>query len=210
MINTKDQEDLLKLISNYLKSDLNCVAIGGTAMIFLGYKNATKDIDLVFKTKEDRDNFIKAIKELGYKEQTLINVYDQKRKEHKSKPRLFTRGDERFDLFVKDVFGYELNFNFFVEKIDFLGKKELIVYILSKEELILLKAITGRDRDYEDIETILVTEKLVDWDWIIDTAIKQKSKNSWILIDLEETLQRLKKITFIPSKYFNKIVQAQG
>ena len=68
MIGIKDQEELFKLISRYLEQSIECYAIGGTAMMFYGYKNATKDIDLIFKTKKEMRLFIEAIKKLGYKE----------------------------------------------------------------------------------------------------------------------------------------------
>jgi hypothetical protein len=55
MIGTKDQEELLRLISDYISCDLVCTAVGGTAMMFLGYKSATKDIDLVFKKRDHFD-----------------------------------------------------------------------------------------------------------------------------------------------------------
>jgi hypothetical protein len=187
-----------------------CVAIGGTAMMFMGYKNTTKDIDLIFDTEKERDVFITAIEELGYKEKALADVYDQKRKQHTGKPRMFTRGDERFDLFVKDVFGYEISTkNEFTERRDYLGKNEFTIHLLTKEDLILLKAITRREKDHEDIETIIKIEKNIDWDLMVDKAITQAEKNEWLLIDLEKTLQELKRITFIPSKYFQKIYAAQ-
>src|SRR3989338_9484049 len=104
MIETKDQEELFKLIANYLKRDIVCIAIGGTAMMFAGYKTATKDIDLVFKSEQDRQVFVKAIELLGYKERSLARIYDEKRRQHFHKPKIYTRGDERFDLFVKNVF----------------------------------------------------------------------------------------------------------
>jgi hypothetical protein len=228
MINTKDQEELFKLIADYLEENINCIAIGGTAMMFSNYKTTTKDIDLVFQTEEKRNIFIKAIEKLGYKEKAIGNVYDKKRKEHKGKPVMYTRGDERFDLFVKNVFGYKIEFeqethnnktigapkdkflNKIIQRNDFLGKKELTIYILPKEELILLKAITGREKDYEDIETILEIEKVVDWKTIVENAIKQKKKNSWILIDLEETLQKLKKKFFIKQEIFEAIYKEQN
>ena len=81
MINTEYQEALFKLISNYLKKDIHCIAIGGTAMMIKNYQNTTKDIDLVFKNEKDRESFISAIKELGYKEgvdfkeQVPIDIY---------------------------------------------------------------------------------------------------------------------------------------
>ncbi len=71
MINTKEQEELFRLIANYLEQDITCIAIGGTAMMFLGYKSTTKDIDLVFKNKLERDIFIKAIEKLGYSQKSM-------------------------------------------------------------------------------------------------------------------------------------------
>jgi hypothetical protein len=210
MINTQDQEELFKLIANYLEKDVMCTAIGGTAMMFSGYKNTTKDIDLVFETENDRKTFVKAIEELGYREKTLIEIYDKKRQQHKNKPKMFTRGEERFDLFTKDVFGFVLDTTTITQRHDFLGKNELIIKILPKEELILLKAITGREKDHEDIETILENEKKIDWQHIIDITIAQKNKNSWLLIDLEETLQKTKKKTFIKKTIFEQIYKAQG
>jgi len=180
MITTKDQEELLKLIADYLEENIQCVAIGGTAMMFSQYKTTTKDIDIVFKTKNERKIFVKAIEKLGYKEQTIGTVYDNKRKQHEGKPTMYSRGEERFDLFIENVFGYKIEFDQekIIQKIDFIGKKELSILILPKEELVLLKAITGREKDYEDIETILEIEKNVNWNKITKNAIKEKEKNS--------------------------------
>lgn len=210
MINMEDQEQLFKLISNYLEKNVSCIAIGGTAMMFLGYKNATKDIDLVFKTNKDRDIFIKAIEKLGYKESSLIGIYDKKRQQNKNKPKIYSRGEERFDLFVKNVFGFkiELNNNF-MQRNDFIEKKELNLYVISEEYLILLKSLTNREKDFEDIQGIIKEKKDINWDFIIDEAIKQKNNNSWILIDLEETMQKLSKIIFIKKKYFKRIYEAE-
>lgn len=212
MISTKDQEELFKLIAEYLQKNITCVAIGGTAMMFAHYKNATKDIDLVFKDEADRESFIRAIEQLGYREKAIGDVYDENRKAHEGKPRMYTRGDERFDLFVKNVFGYDLSFDQdrIMLRQDFIGKNEFTLYVPSVEELILLKAITGREKDHEDIQAILDVEKDVDWQGIVEKAIRQQEKNPWILIDLEETLQRLRKKFFIKQDVFDSIYKAHG
>ena len=209
MINIKDQEDLFELISNYLEEDIICVAIGGTAMMFEGYKTTTKDIDLVFKNNKDRNIFIKAIEKLGYSKRSLKLVYEEKNLKSKDKPLMYSRGEERFDLFVKNVFGIKVNFEEFLKRHDYIGKKELVILTLSKEDLILFKSVTNREKDYEDIETIVKLEPNIDWDKIVDSAIKQKMNNHWILIDLEEKLQKLKKITIIKNNVFDKIYKIQ-
>ena len=207
MINTEEQEQLLKLISNYLEKDITCIAIGGTAMMLKGYKNTTKDIDLIFQSDEDRTAFIKAIKELGYKEMSIKGIY--RNKSEKGKPLMFTRGEERFDLFVNNVFGIKPNEEFLTQRHDFISNKELIIKVLDKEQLILFKSITNRERDLEDIETIAEKEKDIDWNKIVEEATKQKEKNQWILYDLEETLNKLKTKIFIKKEIFDKIYESE-
>jgi hypothetical protein len=209
MINTQDQEELFKLIAEYIEQDIECIAIGGTAMMFQGYKTTTKDIDLVFKNEKDRNIFIKAIEKLGYTQKSLKLVYDLKRAKDQDKPLMYSRGEERFDLFVKNVFGFEIDIEKFIQRHDFIGKKELIIFTLSKEYLILLKSITGREKDYEDIETIIKIEPNIDWNIIIEEAVKKRKNKQWILYDLEEKMQKLKKIIFIKKEYFDKIYQAE-
>ncbi len=51
-INVKEQEELFNLIGRTLKKKIECYAVGGTAMMFLGIKETTKDIDLVLKKKK--------------------------------------------------------------------------------------------------------------------------------------------------------------
>ena len=209
MIDTQDQEELFRLIADYLEEDIKCIAIGGTAMMFQGYKTTTKDIDLVFENDKERGVFIRAIEKLGYAQKSLKFVYSENRLASKNKPLLYSRGDERFDLFAKDVFGFEIEKEKFVQRHDFIGKKELIIFTLSKDYLILLKAITSREKDYEDIETIVEVEKNIDWDSIIDAAIQKRRQMTWILHDLEETMQKLKKVAFIKKGHFEKIYEAE-
>lgn len=210
MIDLESQIDLFRLISSYLKKDLVCYAFGGTAMMFYGYKAATKDIDLIFESEKDREIFIDAIIQLGYKQKSLINIYKDKQIKSKNKPLMFSRGEERFDLFVKNIFQTELDKDMtgrFYARHDFMmDDKVLIIKVLSKEDIILLKSVTDRENDFEDIKTIAERESNINWDLIIDEAVKQHNKgNKMILLDLEGTLQRLKKYVFIPKKYFNRI-----
>lgn len=212
MINTKDQEQLFKLIASYLKKDITCYAVGGTAMMFYGYKNTTKDIDLVFETKEDLDCFIEAIKELGYVEKSIKEVYGENKLRFKNKPKMFSRGEERFDLFLNEIFGFKFSKRFkdyVKQRRDFIDKKELIINILPEEYLIILKSVTDREKDFEDIFEIVKQKKDINWDLVTDEAIEQRKNNEWILIDLEEKMQQLKKIVLIKEKYFKKLYKAQ-
>lgn len=213
MINLEDQESLLKLISNYLKKDIICWAFGGTAMMFYGYKDSTKDIDLVFNSAEDREVFIEALKELDYSRRSLFNIYKEEKTKDKNAPLMYSRGDERFDLFVKKVFRTELSETIktrFFARHDFTEKRSLVIYVVSKEDIILLKSITEREKDFEDILKICSTEKNINWDTITDEAISQYKKgDKFILVDLEQSMLKLKKYIFIKKGYIEKLYKAQ-
>ena len=49
MITIDQQQKLFLNVANMLKKKITAYAIGGTAMMFLGIKDATLDIDLVFE-----------------------------------------------------------------------------------------------------------------------------------------------------------------
>ena len=80
---------------------MECYAFGGTAMMFYGYKDETKDIDLLFKDESSRDEFVGALKKLGFDETTLINVYIPEKLREKNIPLMFKRDESRFDIFTK-------------------------------------------------------------------------------------------------------------
>ncbi len=86
MIDIDTQLDLFKLISRSISKDIIAYAFGGTAMMFYGYKTATKDIDLLFETKEEFNDFIKAIENLGYSKLHLKAAYSKEKQQQKGKP----------------------------------------------------------------------------------------------------------------------------
>ena len=53
MINFEQQLELFKFIGNNLEEEVECLVIGGSAMMFYGAKTETKDVDLVFMKKSD-------------------------------------------------------------------------------------------------------------------------------------------------------------
>jgi hypothetical protein len=212
MISLEDQNSLFLVIANRIKKDIECVALGGTAMMYKQYKTATKDIDLVFYNKEDIDIFIKAIADLGYEQKSTIGIYSPEKNKTKNVPLVYSRGEERFDLFVKKVFKTEISKSMLdraTDLRDFTQNKRLRIRILADEDLILLKAVTSRQADYDDIEAISNNNKNLDWNLITDEAIKQAKKgDTFIILDLEETMQKLKNAILIKKEFFKKLYKA--
>jgi len=213
MISYEDQMNIFELISKAISKNIECYAFGGTAMMFYGYKDETKDIDLLFESQILRDKFVKAIKNLGFEETTLVNIYIPEKLRDKSAPRMFKRGDSRFDIFLKKIFKTIISPRMKEDLYavhDFKGKNNLRVNILKKEFIVLLKAVTERDRDFEDILTIVKKEKTFDWQYLIDEVLWQyKHGDSWILLDAEKMIRELKKYFFIEEKYLKQIYAAK-
>lgn len=213
MIGLEDMNNLFKLISRNIKKDISCYAFGGNAMMHYGYKNSTKDIDLVFENKEGMDEFIRAIRLLGYDRTSLLKIYPDELLKEKNKPVMYSRGDERFDLFLKDVFETKLNERMkkrVFGKFDFIMKENtLTVFVLGKEDIILMKSITRREKDFDDILTIIEKEKSINWKIIVEEAIRQaKHMDNWVVYGLEEIMQRLKQHTLIKKGYFDMLHKA--
>ena len=152
-----------------LTKKITVYAIGGTAMMFLGFKDATLDIDLVFENNKDRDVFKEAVKSLGYLGMDTIKIYGAKR----NTPEMFKLNDERFDLFVIEVidFIFSDNMRQRAEQIHQF-EENLILKIANPHDIILMKCATDRIKDKDDARRIINSMK-INWDIIINEAKKQ-------------------------------------
>ncbi|MFT4313388.1 MAG: DUF6036 family nucleotidyltransferase [Candidatus Woesearchaeota archaeon] len=112
--------------------------------------------------------------------------------------------DERFDLFAQKIFRFHISPKY-KERItqiqEFKDTFSLKIYVISHEDLVLLKSLTDRENDFEDILTILENTNDFDWKYVIETAKKQE--DNWVVLDLEQTLQKLKIHVEIPREYFD-------
>lgn len=213
MITYEDQMSLFKIISEKIKKDIECYAFGGTAMMFYGYKDETKDVDVIFENEEERNEFIDAIEDIGYRQWAPFNIYVPEKLKNKYKPLVFKLGDGRFDLFIKKIFRTVISPRMKDDVFaihDFKNKHNLKVKVFRKEHIVLLKAVTERDRDFEDILTIIRKEKNFDWQYFIDEVLWQTEHgDSWVLFDAEKMLRELKKYVFVEEKYLKQLYQVQ-
>ena len=197
-----------------MKKDVECYAFGGNAMMFYGYKDETKDIDLFFEKNEARKEFIEAIEEIGFEECSPKTVYIPGKLREKHRPLMFKKGDVRFDLFVKKIFQTVLSPKMKEDLYaihEFRDKNNLKIKVFRKEHIVILKAVTERQADFEDIRNIVSKEKKFDWQYLIDETIWQHDHgDSWALLDVEKMLKELKEHVFVEEKYFKQIYKAQA
>lgn len=202
MISVERQQKLLLTIAKELKKPIIAYAVGGTAMMFLGFKDATLDIDLVFENVKDREIFKKAIKEIGYSEMDSIKIYGAR----ENQPEMLSLGDERFDLFVDKIihFNFSKNMKKRAEAVHQF-KDNLILKITDYHDIILLKCATDRVKDIEDARLIIENKK-IDWNILVEEAKEQiKLGNETTAFELGEFLEKLEKIKVkIPKDILNQ------
>lgn len=169
MITIDEQQKLFLNIARILNKKITLYAIGGTAMMFLGMKDSTLDIDLVFENEKDKGIFKEAIKSLGYGEIDAIKVYGTRR----NQPEMLKLNDGRFDLFVVNVidFIFSENMQKRAESIHQFGEN-LILKIADPHDIILMKCATDRLKDKDDARKIIGLGK-IRWELLVEEAKKQ-------------------------------------
>ncbi len=169
MISVDRQQKLLINVSKRLKKRVTAYALGGTAMMFLGFKDSTLDIALVFDNEEGRKIFKEAVTSLGYQEMNAIKIYGVKL----NQPELLTLGDERFDLFVNQVIYFIVSKTMqerAVQTHQF--GDNLIIKIIDPHDIILMKCATDRLKDKDDVRRILEAID-IKWNILVEEAKEQ-------------------------------------
>ncbi len=197
VVNLEYQNELFLIIGKELKRKIECYVIGGSAMLYQGAKKDTKDIDIVFLNENDQKEVVNVLKELGFKEKNTRLVYI-KRLEHlkKRSPIMLERGDARIDLFNKVIICFYLTKGIENRVTDVFEFENLIVKIVSPEDIILLKCATERAGDRIDALE-LINKFNIDWGIIIKESIEQTKLGESIfpvflydfLLELKEDLK---------------------
>ncbi len=171
-INVKEQEDLFNLIGKTLKKKVECYAVGGTAMMFLNIKETTKDVDLVFKEKEDYEIFKDTLIKLGAKESKFKIENRQKVSS------ILDLGEARFDLFLDYLIYFRLTKTIISRIKEVHEFFNMVVKIVSPEDIILFKSMADRISDRVDVSDII--KKLnVNWSQVLEEAELQTENSEY-------------------------------
>jgi len=172
MINLQEQISLFKnIIGPQLDKRAECIAIGGSAMMFYQAKNSTKDVDLVFLKKED----LEAVKEIlfksGFNERKNIQGIFRE-EEDTNKPTMMESPETRFDLFLNEVIGFKIH-QATIERLREVHEfGNFIVKTASPEDILMMKGCTDRERDRDDAAE-LIKRVNIDWKVIISETSAQ-------------------------------------
>ena len=168
MIGLKEQESLLLNLGQALKRKTTAYAIGGTAMMFLGLKQATLDIDIVFTDEKSRAEVKKAVLSLGYEPMNPVDVYGGK----ENSPLLFKRASDRIDLFSTDIISFAFSKGMQQRAVQSREFGNLVLKIADPHDIIVLKAATDRLKDRDDARSIIAGSR-IDWGIIVQEAEEQ-------------------------------------
>ena len=171
MINQQEQISLFKIIGSQLKTKVECIAIGGSAMMFYGAKVTTKDVDLVFLKKDDLEAVKNVLFDSGFDERKNIKGIFRD-DEATGKPIMMEGKDTRFDLFLNEVIGFKFHEKTF-ERIK--GVHEFgnfLVKTAGPEDILMMKGCTEREKDRDDAAE-LIRKSNISWDVVLDETSKQ-------------------------------------
>jgi predicted nucleotidyltransferase len=146
-------EQILESIAKKLPTTINVYLFGGAVMVYNNLKPSTKDIDVLFEEEKDYQEFIKAAKAVGFITKYIPLEY------HHFEMSIMLQNPQtgwRLDLFFRKVCK-KFCFNLDVKKRSILFKKinHLNVHFISFEDIFLMKSLTQRERDLDDMNTIL-------------------------------------------------------
>src|SRR3989338_3477089 len=203
-INIKEQEDLFSLIGRTLKKRTEAYAVGGTAMMFLNLKETTKDVDLVFKNREDYENFREALFHLGASkpESKIINPTKISS--------MLTLGNARFDLFLEYLIHFKLTEGVISRVKEVHEFSNLIIKIVSPEDIILFKSFADRESDRIDV-TDIIKKTNVNWDLVLaESEAQTKNAGYFFNVFLYEFIIGIKQDfnAEIPKEFMQKLKKA--
>ena len=172
MINFDEQLDFFKLIGNELKERIIGYVIGGSAMMFYGAKVNTKDVDLVFLSRKELEQIKDVLFNIGFEEKKKMIKIFKRYDIADNKPIMMEGKDTRFDLFLNEIIDFKMTesiVNRVKESHEF---NNLIIKVVSPEDIILLKSATEREKDRLDALNLLKKFD-INWSIIIEESIHQ-------------------------------------
>jgi len=203
VIDIRQQEELLMAVGKMLPKKMVVYAIGGTAMMLLGIKNSTLDIDFIFERKEERKEFMEALKKLGAKSYDNALAYGTK----ENIPLMLELGNSRFDMFLDKVVSSVFSKSMKERARQAHEFGNLIVKVAEPSDIMLMKSATSREKDAEDIIAV-ISRHIVDWNALVEEAQEQvKLGNETAILYLGEKLELLarRKAIALPKGVLDKL-----
>ena len=164
----------LERLNEVLNDKLSVYLIGGAVMAIVGLKPGTKDIDVIVKGERGHRILVSSLEKCEYyllQPQDLSRAYNEL-----SATAMQNFEGFRWEIFVEYVAKKMALANTIKLRAGeiFSGGK-LTVFRLSNEDMFLMKGMTERDRDLEDMALIARTD--IDYELVLNECIDQSEKD---------------------------------
>jgi len=179
----------LKKIGKRIPESVEIILIGGANMIYRGLKAATKDVDIVVARPIDLNTLSRTLKEMDY-----IEIIELPEDYQKLGTSFIMRNSDGFqcDVFYRQVCQGLVLSPRILERAERHGRfGNLLISLMSPEDLFLFKSITERELDLDDMR--ILVESGVNWDTIFHECQKQSGYKIWeafLSVKLEELQEK--------------------
>jgi len=151
------------------ESEIEVFLIGGAGLAFYKLKEATKDIDVILKTKQEVQELVKTLERLAYKSIKRLSTSYKKMGAYE-----IVENDDglRWDIFHFQVCNALVLSPRMISRAASIYKEEnLQIFLASKGDIFLFKGITERSVDLDDMRVI--GESGLDWDVVFEECLYQ-------------------------------------
>ncbi len=186
----EDINELFEQLGRMLEHRVGVLLIGGAVMLELGLKDATKDIDVVCRSDEDKEALLNSAKAFGFQ-----IVGPEKRQERLGVNRLAVKGGRNLDVFARRIsYDFCLSEAMWQRATRIRSFGNLVVRDASLEDIFIMKIIANRPGDISDCSALILAE--LDFDVVYQEIEAQYRKASeweqkiWITY-IEEGIARL-------------------
>jgi predicted transcriptional regulator len=164
--------EALKQIGGRLEKEIHAYLFGGVNMLLRGLKGSTKDLDLVVERKDDFQEIRGKLIELGYRELEEEKLTPNDRRVNPSG--IFVSEGWRIDLFTEKICGVLTLSEGMKKRSEERRFGRLTLHLLDLGDVFLLKSITDREGDLEDMHLILSRGDVRDWEEIWQDYLEQE------------------------------------
>jgi predicted transcriptional regulator len=202
-------QELFEEITTKITGSSEIYLFGGENMRIKGLKDRTKDCDIAVKGDYSYKMIIRALEEMGYRHAGPSGIsLDDKRIE--SSAILVHPYRSRVDIFKETIMKKMHISNRMIQRADkkiFGDSHKLTLCILSNEDIFLLKSLTYRDGDIEDMRKIIQSGNF-NWDVVWNELIEQErdTGDQFSSIFLEN-MDDLYKVTKIRPPFHRQLIR---
>jgi hypothetical protein len=186
----EEVNELFQQLGKALEQKVEALLIGGAVMLELGLKDATKDIDIVCRSEEDKEALLASAKTLGFQ-----IVGPEKRHERLGVNRLAVKGGRNLDIFAERIsYDFGLSDAMWQRATKIRSFGNLVIRDASIEDIFIMKMIANRPGDAPDCSKLVLAE--LDFDIIYREIEEQYRKSGdaeqkiWVTY-VEEGIARL-------------------